>query len=182
MTEELIAAIPAIEIVPPTTVVDERLTLQRGRRRIEILRLGRSHTHGDLVVHLPAERVVITGDLVVGPTPLIGADQSFVGEWARSLDRLMALGAGVYVPGHGAVLRDDTQVKRLRDFMAAIDRHAAAAIARGETVEQARASLNLDEFRAAMAGTDPMLRLLFANYGSGPGLGAAFREGARTAR
>jgi hypothetical protein len=66
--------------------------------------------------------------------------------------------------------------------MVAVDRHAAAAIARGETVEQARASLNLDEFRAAMAGSDPMLRLLFANYGAGPGLGAAFREGVRPAK
>jgi cyclase len=176
LTEELIAAIPAIEIVPPTTIVDEELVLQRGRRRIELRRLGSSHTHGDLVVHLPQDRVVITGDLVVGPTPLIGADQSFIGEWARSLDALLALGASVYVPGHGPVLRDDAQVKRLRDFMAAIDRHAAAAIARGDTLEQARSTLDVDAFRAAMAGDDPMLRLLFANYGKGPGLAAAYRE------
>jgi cyclase len=182
LTEELVAAIPTIEIVPPTTVVNEQLTLQRGRRRIEILRLGRSHTRGDLVVYLPQARIAITGDLVVGPTPLIGSDQSFVGEWVLSLDRLLGLGARVYVPGHGPVLRDDVQVKRLRDFMSAIDRHAAAAIARGETLEQARASLNVDEFRAAMAGDDPMLRLLFASYGSGPGLAAAFRERARAER
>jgi glyoxylase-like metal-dependent hydrolase (beta-lactamase superfamily II) len=120
--------------------------------------------------------VAITGDLVVGPTPLIGSDQSFIGDWARSLDALLALHASIYVPGHGPVLRDDTQVTRLRDFMLALDRHAAAAIARGETLDQARASLNVDRFRDAMAGTDPMLRLLFANYGTGPGLAAAFRE------
>ena len=176
LTDELVAALPTIAIVPPTTVVDDQLVIQRGTRRIELRRLGRSHTHGDLVVYLPRERVAITGDLVVGPTPLIGSDQSFVGDWARSLDALLALGASVYVPGHGPVYRDDTQVKRLRDFMLALDRHAAEAIARGETLEQARASLKVDQFRNAMAGTDPMLRLLFGSYGTGPGLAAAFRE------
>jgi hypothetical protein len=40
----------------------------------------------------------------------------------------------------------------------------------------------VDEFRAAMAGSDPMLRLLFASYGSGPGLAAAFRERAQAER
>jgi len=176
LTEALIAAIPTIEIVPPTVVVDDQLVLQRGRRRIEIRNLGRSHTHGDLVVWLPAERVAITGDLVVGPTPLIDSDQSFIGDWARSLDALLALHPALVVPGHGSVTHDAAPVVRLRDFLLVLDRHAAAALARGETLEQARKTLDVAAFRDAMAGDDPMLRLLFANYGSGPGLAAAFRD------
>lgn len=181
LTDELIAALATVEIVQPTVVVDQKLTLRRGGRTIEILRAGRSHTHGDLVVFLPAERVAITGDLVEGPTPLIGADQSFIGDWARSLDALLTLGAATYVPGHGPVLSGDAHVRLLRDFMRAVENHAAAAQGRGETLEQARASLDVQRFREAMAGDDPVLGFLFRNYGAGPGLAAAFREGARPA-
>jgi acyl-CoA synthetase (AMP-forming)/AMP-acid ligase II len=39
------------------------LTLHRGTREIQILHLGRGHTAGDVVVFLPAEKVVFTGDL-----------------------------------------------------------------------------------------------------------------------
>ena len=176
LIDHLVGAVPSIEIVPPTIVVDDGLSLYRGSRRIEILRLGASHTHGDLVVYLPGERVVVTGDLLVGPTPLIGGDQSFIGDWATSLDRLLELDASIFVPGHGPVYRDRTQATLLRDLLRTVDQYAAAAIARGETLEQARAGLNLDAFRQRMAGDDMSLRVLFANYGKGPALTAAFRE------
>jgi glyoxylase-like metal-dependent hydrolase (beta-lactamase superfamily II) len=175
LIDGLVAAVPAIEIVPPTVVVDEGLTLHRGGRTIEIRRLGRSHTHGDLAVVLPAEGVVVTGDLLVGPVPIVGGDQSFPAEWAASLDRLLALGAKVYVPGHGPVYRGDGQVTLLRDFLRAVDAHAAASIARGETLEAARKALNVDVFRQRMAGDSAALRVLFSSYGVGPTLAAAYR-------
>jgi ketosteroid isomerase-like protein len=153
--------------------------MYRGSRRIDVLTLGRSHTHGDIVVHLPAERVVVTGDLLVGPTPLVGGDQSFVGEWAASLDRLLDLDAHVYVPGHGPVYRDGVQARLLRDMLRAVDDHAGRAQARGEPLEQARGGLDLEAFRRQMAGDDPALRMLFGSYGTGPALAAAYRDGAR---
>jgi glyoxylase-like metal-dependent hydrolase (beta-lactamase superfamily II) len=175
LIDELVAAVPGIEIVPPTLVVDESLTLHRGGRAIEIRRLGRSHTHGDLAVVLPAEGVVVTGDLLVGPVPIVGGDQSFPAEWAASLDGLLALGAKVYVPGHGPVYRGDGQATLLRDFLRTVDAHAASAIARGETLEAARKGLNVDEFRQRMAGDSAALSVLFSSYGVGPALAAAYR-------
>ncbi len=175
LIDELVAAVPGIEIVPPTLIADESLTLHRGGRAIEIRRLGRSHTHGDLAVVLPAEGVVVTGDLLVGPIPIVGGDQSFPGEWAASLDALLALGARVYVPGHGPVYRGDGQVTLLRDFLRAVDAHAASAIARGEPLDAARKALNVDVFRQRMAGDSAALRVLFSSYGVGPTLAAAYR-------
>jgi cyclase len=179
LIDELVGAIPAIEIVPPTLVVDDRLRLIRGRRTIDIVRLGRSHTHGDLAVVLPDEGVVVTGDLLTGPIPIVGGDQSFVADWIGSLEHLLELPARVFVPGHGPVYRDQAQARLLRDFLKQVDAHATSAIARGLSLDEARQTLDVEAFRTAMAGKDQALRVLFSNYGSGPALTAAFRERAR---
>lgn len=64
----------------PTITLEDTLTLHRGARTIEIKYLGRGHTSGDIVVHLPEEGILITGDLVIWPVPLIGNDQSHIGD------------------------------------------------------------------------------------------------------
>jgi glyoxylase-like metal-dependent hydrolase (beta-lactamase superfamily II) len=179
LIDALVAAVPGIEIVPPTITVEDRLTVHRGRRTIRIERLGRSHTHGDLVVILPEDGVVVTGDLLTGPIPIVGGDQSFISDWVASLDRLLALPARIFVPGHGPVYREEAQVRLLRDFLKAVDAHAADAIAKGLSVDDARKTLDVESFRSAMAGQDPALRLLFSSYGTGPALMAAFRERAK---
>jgi glyoxylase-like metal-dependent hydrolase (beta-lactamase superfamily II) len=68
---------------PPlaTITLRDELTLYQGNRVIEIRYLGRGHTSGDLVVHLPDEGIVAAGDLIVWPVPLVGGDQSYVGDW-----------------------------------------------------------------------------------------------------
>src|SRR5688572_13715915 len=49
---------------PPNVTVRDRLTLHRGGREVQIRFLGRAHTAGDVVVFLPRERIVITGDML----------------------------------------------------------------------------------------------------------------------
>src|SRR5262245_14190266 len=58
------------QIILPTVLVDDRLELHDGLRKIEILYLGKAHTGADLVVRLPQERIVVCGDLIVSPIPL----------------------------------------------------------------------------------------------------------------
>jgi glyoxylase-like metal-dependent hydrolase (beta-lactamase superfamily II) len=56
------------QVVPSLTIADS-LVLHRGERSIEVRYLGNGHTTGDLVVYLPRERIVATGDLVIDPIP-----------------------------------------------------------------------------------------------------------------
>jgi glyoxylase-like metal-dependent hydrolase (beta-lactamase superfamily II) len=176
IAEDFVAGAGAIRLAPPTLTVEDRLVLHRGERTIEIRSLGKSHTAGDLVVWLPREGVVATGDMVVAPVPLIGADQSYIGDWASTLDRLIELHPKLVLPGHGPVLRDDAYLRQMRDFLRSVDRQARAAIARGETLDQAGKSVDVASFRETLAGDDPELRFLFAVYGVGPAVGAVYRE------
>lgn len=76
----------------------ERVTL--GGRTFDIMHLGRGHTAGDLVVHLPDEGIAFMSEVAQDRVfPLMGT--AFPTEWVASLRRAEALGAGTYVAGHG---------------------------------------------------------------------------------
>ena len=62
------------------------MTLHRGAREIRILFLGRGHTAGDVVVYLPKERIVATGDLLVEGTSYMG--DAFFTEWIQTIEAL----------------------------------------------------------------------------------------------
>lgn len=170
-----LADVPQMEIIPPTLAVESRLTLQRGARAIEILHLGAGHTRADLVVHLPQEGIVATGDLVVWPVPLVGST-SIPSAFAATLEKLLALDAKVLVPGHGPVLRDDAYPRQVIGVLRSITEQVNAAVARGETLEQARKSVDLEAFRARFAGDSAARRYIFDGYVAGPGVAAAYEE------
>jgi cyclase len=173
--ERAIAEAPNVKIILPTLTVEDRLTLRRGKRTVEIRHLGRGHTAADLVVHLPEEGIVMTGDLVVWPVPLVGST-SYPAAYSATMEKLIALRASVIVPGHGPVMRDDSYLRLTSRLLASLKDQTAAAVARGETLEQARRSVDLAEFRKMIAGDSMLRRILFGDYVSGAGVAAAFRE------
>ena len=89
-----------IELVPPTTLVDERLRLDLDGVALELVWVGPAHTGGDILVHLPAERVVFTGDVLFRLCTPIGWDGTYA-RWIAALDQIVALAPDVIVPGHG---------------------------------------------------------------------------------
>jgi cyclase len=168
--------VPGTETVLPDIDVAEGLTLIRGKRHIEIRHLGRGHTEADLVVWLPEERIVATGDLVVWPVPLVGAGQSHVGDWPKTLDALLALNPAIFVPGHGPVMRTADYPRQVRDLFRSIDEQVAAAVARGATLEDARKAVDLAAFRDRFAGDSKVRRFAFGMYVTGPAVESAFRD------
>jgi glyoxylase-like metal-dependent hydrolase (beta-lactamase superfamily II) len=85
---------------PPALTLGDRVTLWLGGREVRLLHLGRGHTAGDVVVYLPRERIVCTGDLFNGYIGYMG--DAYVDEWADTLARLEALDFETVIPGHGA--------------------------------------------------------------------------------
>jgi glyoxylase-like metal-dependent hydrolase (beta-lactamase superfamily II) len=89
-----------IELRPPTTLVDDRLELSLDGVAVHLLWVGPAHTAGDLLVHLPRERVVFTGDVLFRLCTPIGWEGTQA-QWERALDAIVALDPAVIVPGHG---------------------------------------------------------------------------------
>lgn len=176
LVKHYMEVVPGTPTVLPDIDVHEGLTLIRGQRRIEIRHLGSGHTKADLVVWLPKERIVATGDLVIWPVPLVGSDQSHVRDWPTTLDALLALKPAVFVPGHGPVLRDDAYPRQMRDLFAAIDTQVQASVARGATLDETRKAVDLAAFRERFAGDSKVRRFAFGMYVAGPAVESAWRD------
>jgi hypothetical protein len=82
----------------------------------------------------------------------------------------------IIIPGHGPVLRDDSYLKLMARLFASIKQQVEAAVARGETLEQTRRSVNLDEIQKLFVGDSRMRRLIFRSYVMGPAVEAAFSD------
>lgn len=163
------------EIILPTVLVDDRLELPLGDRKIELLHLGRAHTGGDLVVRLPKENIVFAGDLIVHPVPLVGST-SYPLEYAATLELLKALNAKIIVPSHGPIMRDKIYLDAMIELLASIKSQTEAAFARGETLEQMRMSVDLEPFRKRFAGGSQHKSLIFKNYVTLPAVAAAHKH------
>src|SRR5262245_3225633 len=53
-----------LRTTPPTITLKDKMTLYRGSREIQLLYVGRGHTGGDVIVYLPKERIICSGDLM----------------------------------------------------------------------------------------------------------------------
>lgn len=92
------------DLRPVVESVSERVVLLDGIHTAQIFFLGAAHTKGDLVVYLPADKVLFAGDIVSnGRMPYLGsADADPVG-WERALAVLSQVPVEKLVPGHGDV-------------------------------------------------------------------------------
>jgi cyclase len=143
--KEMLADRKTFRAIPPTVAVADAMTLNRGGREIRIAFLGRGNTRGDLVVYLPKERIVATGDLVVAPVPY--ATNVYARDWVKTLDRLMALQAAIVLPGHGPVMRDWSYVQRVKSALEQTLAGVAAAKKEGLTIAQTTERVQLPEVR-----------------------------------
>jgi len=84
--------------------VADRLMFVGGSRRAEIYWLGTAHTRGDLVVLLPQEKVLFSGDLALTASlPFMRSPDADPPGWERTLPRLAAAPVETMVPGHGQI-------------------------------------------------------------------------------
>jgi glyoxylase-like metal-dependent hydrolase (beta-lactamase superfamily II) len=164
--------------VLPTVTLRESVTIRGGGREIQLRHFGRGNTRGDVVVWLPKERVLATGDLVVAPTPFgIG---SFFGDWIQTLTRLEELDPAVVLPGHGPVMRDLAYLRRVKRLLESTLSQAKAAAAKKLTLEETRKAVDLEEFRRELAGDDQTKNNAFTEYFVKPGVERAYREATGT--
>jgi glyoxylase-like metal-dependent hydrolase (beta-lactamase superfamily II) len=133
----------AVETVPgltwPTMTFETRMTVWLGKRRVEVMHLGRGHTKGDTVAWLPEEKVLFSGDLVeYSATPYTG--DAYLGNWPATLDRLAALGAEKLVPGRGDALTSAVEVAAgidgTRDFVTTMLDAVRRGVAEGKSLKE----------------------------------------------
>lgn len=130
--KEVTALKPAL----PTIVFENTMRLYRRDREIHLLHLGRAHTEGDVFVYLPKEKIVITGDAVIGWTPFMG--DGYPEDWAGTLDRLAQLDFTHIIMGHGDVATRDW-LTTFRGYVSDMVEAVRAEVATGATLDEVKA-------------------------------------------
>src|SRR3954447_3432159 len=126
-----------IVLTPPTTLIDTDTVLDLDGVEAHLLYVGPAHTPGDVVVHLPAESIVFTGDILFHRCTPIGWEGTF-DNWIAALDRIEALDPATVVPGHGPLATVDG-LRGQREYLVYVRDEAKAGVDAGlTTLETAR--------------------------------------------
>ena len=124
----------------PTTTFTDRMTVYLGRRRVDLMHLGRAHTAGDIVVHVPDENVMFTGDIVEAHSACYCGDGHFA-DWPVTLAAVRTYDLAAIAPGRGAAVIGAAAVnaalERTRDFVTSTYQPAARVAARGGSLKEA---------------------------------------------
>jgi glyoxylase-like metal-dependent hydrolase (beta-lactamase superfamily II) len=193
LTEEDVAqrtdsAIPDLEMVMgeadlmkiafPNLTFEHQVNIDLGGVIAKVMHLGRGNTGGDVVVHVPDEAVLITGDLVVTPTPY--SFGSYLREWVETLKKLRATGATVIVPGHGPVMRDwdyvDTLMELLRSVSQQVKEELQRSGGKSPTPSEILAKIDLSSFKSKLAGNSYFHKLAFDQAFAQPAVERAYLE------
>lgn len=133
-----------IELKLPHETFSGERELRVGERELRLIEVGPAHTRGDTLVHVPAQRVLFTGDVVfAGAHPIAWAGP--VSNWIAACDRIVALDPAVIVPGHGPP-SDLAAVRELRAYFEYLYEHARVRHGEGLTPLQAARSMSVDRW------------------------------------
>ncbi|HEX2852859.1 MAG TPA: MBL fold metallo-hydrolase [Opitutaceae bacterium] len=127
---------------PARIVFTDETSVFLGGKEVRARYFGRGHTNGDIFIYFPAQRVIHTGDVMAGNTPLIDySGGGSVVEWTKTVDAAMAgLDFDKVIPGHGAVT-NRAGLQTYRDNVEKMRTQIAALIREGKTKEEVRTAL-----------------------------------------
>jgi glyoxylase-like metal-dependent hydrolase (beta-lactamase superfamily II) len=136
LAKAYLAEVTALKPALPTVTFEGTMRLYRRDRELQLVHLGKAHTEGDVFVYLPKEKIVITGDAVIGWTPYMG--DGYPEDWAATLDRLAQLDFTHMIMGHGEVAGRDW-LMTFRSYVHDMVEAVRTDVARGATLDEVKA-------------------------------------------
>lgn len=128
----------------PTRTFEGELEVTVGAKRVRLIQVGPAHTRGDVLVHVPADRTIFTGDILfIGGHPIIWAGP--VANWIAACDTMLALDVETIVPGHGPIT-DKAGVAALKGYLEYIRREARKRFDAGMPAAEAARDIALDAY------------------------------------
>jgi len=140
-TLSYIEQVKEVKQTPPNMTFATEMTVLRGARELRLMYLGRGHTDTDVVVFLPKERIVATGDLMESVISYLG--DSYPEDWIATLEKLKALDFDTVLPGHGVPFKGKAKITAFQEYLRDFVAQAKTLKAQGLTAEQAAKKIDL---------------------------------------
>ena len=128
----------------PTTTFETEITRHVGDKLVKIMHVGPAHTPGDALVHVPADKVVFTGDILfIEGHPIMW--EGPVENWISACDRILAMDVETVVPGHGPIT-DKRGVKAVRDYLVYVRNEARRRYDAGLSAFEAAQDIDMSDY------------------------------------
>jgi cyclase len=135
-----------IDVTMPTLTFEGELVRRVGNKTVRLIQVGPAHTRGDVLVYVPADRVLFTGDMLfIDGHPIIWAGP--VGNWIKACQLMLDLDVETIVPGHGPVT-DKKGVAAVKGYFEYIEREARRRFDAGMSVAEAARDISLTDYSA----------------------------------
>jgi len=144
-----------LEYRPPSLYFPQKLVLDDGTQRVELIHFGHAHTAGDAVAWLPQQGILFTGDACVNGAFNYTGDSN-TASWIGVLTEIQKLPVKTIAPGHGEAARKDllaTQKRYFVELREAVQR----GIDSGKSLDQIKDSIHLP-FYIEWTGVDVKTR------------------------
>lgn len=133
-----------ITLTPPTETFVGSMDLVVGAKDVHLIEVGPAHTRGDVIVHVPQDRVVFTGDILfIEGTPIMWSGP--VKNWIDACELIAGLDVDVIVPGHGPVT-DRAGAIAVRDYWLFLETEARSRFDAGMPVADAARDIDLGPY------------------------------------
>jgi glyoxylase-like metal-dependent hydrolase (beta-lactamase superfamily II) len=128
----------------PTLTFDGELTRTVGAKRVELIEVGPAHTAGDVLVYVPEDRTIFTGDILfIEGHPIIWAGP--IANWIEACRKIEAMDVECVVPGHGPIT-DKRGVVAVREYLQYIATEARKRYDGGMGALEAARDIALDDY------------------------------------
>jgi glyoxylase-like metal-dependent hydrolase (beta-lactamase superfamily II) len=118
----------------PVLTYGDRMTIDIGGEKIELIHARHSHTDGDTLVYLPGKKTLFAGDILfTGYHPFL-ADGN-IEEWAKELEEIKAMDVEKIVPGHGP-LSGKRDLEDMKDYIVKFDQKAKELASQSDDLQK----------------------------------------------
>jgi glyoxylase-like metal-dependent hydrolase (beta-lactamase superfamily II) len=131
----------------PDELVDDKREIKLGNTVVQLLHFGQAHTPGDMVVWLPQQKIIFTGDIVYTQRMLGVLPISHSASWVQTFDKLAQLGPMTIIPGHGHPTNLEQARKETRDYLVYLRTEVRKFIDNGEMQHDAENKIDQSRFK-----------------------------------
>ncbi len=129
----------------PDKIIKDTLVIQGKDRKVILFSRGKGHTESDMVLLLPEDKILFTGDLLfIENHPWLG--DGFLEEWIEYIEELKKLDVEQIVPGHGPVGKTQN-LDEMIIYIQTITNLVEDAIANNMSKEDLRLTTIPDEYK-----------------------------------
>ena len=134
----------------PTAVPDltfsDRLTVELGGKKVELLYLGKNHSDNSIVMRFPDERALFAVDFIpVKGLPFRDFPDAYIDEWIESLKKAEILDFEILAPGHDELGRKE-DVRALRAYLEELREQVLGYLRDGKSVDEIKLLVKMEKY------------------------------------